>query len=134
MKFYKVYQCLKKFENLSTEDIIITPIRFEDRILIRQWRNEQIYHLRQQGVLSEDEQDKYYKDKISPLFIKEQPSQLLFSIYRKGSLVGYGGLVHISWIDKNAEISFVMNSKLENEYFCKYWTIFLKLIEQVAFK
>ena len=27
-----------------------------------------------------------------------------------------------------------MNSKLENEYFCKYWTIFLKLIEQVAFK
>jgi len=136
MKFYKVYQCLKKFENLSTEDIIITPIRFEDRILIRQWRNEQIYHLRQQGVLSEDEQDKYYKDKISPLFIEEQPSQLLFSIYRKGSLVGYGGLVHINWLDKYAEMSFLTKTEIlknDNSEYGRILSIFISAMKNVLF-
>ena len=47
--------------------------------------------------------------------------------------IGYGGLVHINWLDMNAEISFLMNTKLEKINFEKYWIIFLNLIEDVAF-
>ncbi len=47
--------------------------------------------------------------------------------------VGYGGLVHINWVDKNAEISFIMNTELEKENFSKYWSAYLGLIECVAF-
>lgn len=136
MKFHKVYKCLKNFENLSAEDIIIIPIRFEDRTLIRKWRNEQIYHLRQQGILSEDQQNKYFKDNISPLFIVDEPSQLLFSIYRRGSLVGYGGLVHINWLDKYAEMSFLTKTEILNNNNSEYGrilSIFISAMKKVLF-
>jgi RimJ/RimL family protein N-acetyltransferase len=42
-------------------------------------------------------------------------------------------LVHINWIDSNAEISFIINTKLEKKEFHKHWGIYLDLIEQVAF-
>lgn len=136
MKFHKVYQCLKKFDNLSIEDITITPIRFEDRILIRKWRNEQIYHLRQQGILSEDQQDRYFENKVLPLFIEEQPSQLLFSIYREGLLVGYGGLVHINWTDKYAEMSFLTKTEIlqnDSREYSRILSIFISAMKKVLF-
>src|SRR5690606_352859 len=48
--------------------------------------------------------------------------------------IGYGGLVHINWIDQNAEISFIMKTELEQNEFKKHWGIYLDLIEEVAFK
>jgi RimJ/RimL family protein N-acetyltransferase len=42
--------------------------------------------------------------------------------------------VHINWKDKNAEISFIIDPKLEKEYFQQHWTTYLALIEQVAFE
>ena len=48
--------------------------------------------------------------------------------------IGYGGLVHINWIDKNAEISFVLNTNLESNEFSFHWSNYLGLIEKVAFK
>ena len=39
----------------------------------------------------------------------------------------------INWIDKNAELSFIMDTNLEKDFFFKNWKIFLQLIEQVAF-
>ena len=112
----------------------IVPIRYEDRLEIMKWRNEQIYHLRQQKILSKEEQDDYFKTVVAKLFEKEQPDQILFSYLEDGSCIGYGGLVHINWIDKNAEISFIMDTILEKDYFATHWTIFLWLLEQVAFK
>ena len=58
---------------------------------------------------------------------------MLFSFFENGNFIGYGGLVHINWTDKNAEISFVMKTALEKDFFEKYWSTFLKLIEKVAF-
>jgi RimJ/RimL family protein N-acetyltransferase len=43
-------------------------------------------------------------------------------------------LVHINWIDKNAEISFIMNTELEKEFFQLHWVTYLDLIEQLAFE
>ena len=98
------------------------------------WRNEQIFHLRQKNKLKKEEQQYYFKNVVSKLFSKRTPKQVLFSFLHDDKLVGYGGLVHINWTNKSAEISFVMNTKLEKLNFEKYWNIFLKMISQIAFE
>ncbi len=98
-----------------------------------QWRNEQIYHLRQDKPLTIEDQDNYFNFVIDGLFNEDFPDKILFSFLENGMCVGYGGLVHINWINKNAEISFIMETKLEQEFFHDYWKCFLKLIEDLAF-
>jgi RimJ/RimL family protein N-acetyltransferase len=126
------YRCLVKqqFENGEYQLVVI---RSEDRFCIMQWRNEQIYHLRQPTLLTEKDQNFYFDEIIPKLFEQEKPTQVLFSFLKNGKCVGYGGLVHINWVDKNAEISFIMKTELEAEFFSKHWTVFLLLIEDVAF-
>lgn len=126
------YKVLNKqvFEN---GDFSIVPIRFEDRFAIMKWRNEQIYHLRQNKPLTKEDQDNYFEKVISSLFHQDQPSQLLFSFLKGELCIGYGGLVHINWIDKNAEISFIMDTALEKQHFEFNWHTYLNLIEEVGF-
>lgn len=119
---------------VSHNELSIVPIRYEDRMDILQWRNEQIYHLRQNKPLTAEDQDNYFRNVVRKLFDEEQPSQILFSYLQGETCIGYGGLVHINWVDKNAEISFIMNTALEREHFATHWTAFLGLIEQVGFK
>ena len=111
----------------------IVPIRHEDRIEIMKWRNEQIYHLRQSEPLTIDKQDAYFDNTIAPLFNQEKPNQILFSFLEGIKCIGYGGLVHINWIDRNAEVSFIMNTRLEEASFSKNWSMFLKCLEKLAF-
>ncbi|WP_258150506.1 GNAT family N-acetyltransferase [Nonlabens tegetincola] len=118
----------------SNDEYRIVPIRIEDRYDIMRWRNEQIYHLRQNKPLTKKDQDNYFENVVSKLFDQDKPSQFLFSFLKNNVCVGYGGLVHINWIDKNAEISFIMDTKSEDIYFEKYWTIYLDLIEKLAFQ
>jgi hypothetical protein len=105
----------------------LVPIRFEDRLDIMNWRNEQIYHLRQAKPLTKNDQDSYFKNIINKLFEDDKPNQILFSFLKDGNCIGYGGLVHINWIDKNAEISFIMETKLEEINFNMNWSMFLTL-------
>jgi len=112
------YKCLNQNE-FNFNEYKIVPIRFEDRLDIMKWRNEQIYHLRQVKPLTIDDQNNYFNNVISKLFEQEKPNQLLFSFLKNDVCIGYGGLVHINWIDKNAEISFIMNTELEEDYFEK---------------
>ena len=128
----RLYKVLNK-QVFSNGNYSIVPIRKEDRIDIMNWRNEQIYHLRQKKPLTFEDQEIYFDNVIEKLFNENQPNQILFSYLEKGECIGYGGLVHINWIDKNAEISFVMNTALEKRYFKFHWRSFLQLIEQVAF-
>jgi len=129
MRFYKV---LNK-QLFSNGNYSIVPIRVEDSIDIMNWRNEQIYHLRQNKPLTSKDQEFYFHNVIEKIFDENQPNQILFSYLEKGKCIGYGGLVHINWTDKNAEISFVMNTSLEKEFFKFHWSSFLQLLEQVAF-
>ena len=130
MSFYKV---LNK-QVFSLGEYSIVPIRIEDRYDIMQWRNEQIYHLRQDKPLTKENQDKYFDKVINKLFEEDKPNQILFSYLKNDECIGYGGLVHINWVDKNAEVSFVMKTSLESSYFEINWIEYLKLIEQIAFK
>lgn len=111
----------------------LVPIRDEDRYDIMKWRNEQIYHLRQNKPLTKEDQDNYFQNVVANLFHQEQPNQILFSFLKENKCIGYGGLVHINWIDQNAEISFIMDTTLEKEHFTFYWQTYLELIEKVAF-
>jgi hypothetical protein len=129
MNYYKVLN--NQIHTIG--DYSIVPIRYQDRFEIMKWRNEQIYHLRQKDFLTEDCQEKYFTKVIQNLFKTEYPDQLLFSFLKNNNCIGYGGLVKINWIDKNAEISFLMNTNLEKNHFEEYWLLFLELIEQVGF-
>lgn len=126
------YKALNK-QVFTKENFSIVPIRYEDRFDIMKWRNEQIYHLRQNKPLTVEDQENYFNNVITKLFNQEQPNQILFSYIEDDECIGYGGLVHINWADKNAEISFVMNTELEKVYFEKHWFIYLELIGKVAF-
>ncbi len=128
------YRVLKNQNIFSNGDFSLVPLRYEDRYNIMKWRNEQIYHLRQNKKLTKKEQDIYFKNVISKLFFDSKPEQLLFSFLDKDKLISYGGLVHISWTNKRAEISFVIKTELEKKYFKSLWSIFINLIEKIAFK
>lgn len=127
------YKILGK-QFFSKNEYSIIPIRFDDRIDIMNWRNDQIYHLRQSKALTIKDQDIYFKKIVSKLFTNDFPNQLLFSYLFKDKCIGYGGLVHINWNDMNAEISFLIDTNLDKTEFDLHWSIFLQLIEEVAFE
>lgn len=127
------YKVLDK-QVFSNGNYSIVPIRMEDRMAIMKWRNEQIYHLRQDKLLTAEVQNRYFETVLKALFSEDKPSQLLFSYLEGDKCIGYGGLVHINWIDKNAEISFIMDTDLEKDNFQTHWCNYLDLLEQVAFQ
>ncbi|SKB36949.1 Acetyltransferase (GNAT) domain-containing protein [Salegentibacter holothuriorum] len=129
----KSYKALKQ-QQFTSGEYSIVPIRSEDRYDIMEWRNEQMYHLRQKEALTKENQDFYFDSVVESLFEQNKPSQILFSYLEGEKCIGYGGLVHINWTDKNAEISFIMNTDLEKENFEFHWTNFLNLLEYVAWK
>lgn len=129
----KSYKCLS-IQIIEFDNFKIVPLRYEDRLDILKWRNEQIYHLRQNKLLTVEDQENYFNIIVDKLFNQEQPNQILFSYLEKDVCIGYGGLVHINWIDKNAEISFIMDTALEKDNFHANWTKYLSLIEKVAFE
>ena len=121
------YICLQQQEQ-HLGDYSIVPLRYEDRFSIMKWRNEQIYHLRQACPLTENDQQRYFDNVVSKLYDNPKPDQILFSYLEKGTCIGYGGLVHINWIDWNGEISFIMDTKLEAEHFQEHWSNWLSMI------
>lgn len=127
------YKCLRApmYEN---ENFRLVPIRDEDKYEILEIRNQQIEHLRQSKLLTKLEQDDYFKNVIFRLFDQENPNQILFSFLQNNQFVGYGGLVHINWVDQNAEISFVMKTALQEKEFEYFWINYLSLLEKMAFQ
>jgi RimJ/RimL family protein N-acetyltransferase len=128
------YRCLTKniFELNSYK---LLPLREEDIFLIKDWRNQQVDILRQKKILTEEDQRRYYQDIILPAFKEEQPNLILFSFLLDNKLIGYGGLVYISWQDKRGEVSFLLSTQRtkNNETYKSDFNAFLKLIKIVAF-
>jgi len=126
------------YRNLSIQEnsaggFSLVPIRMEDREAIRAWRNEQMYHLRQNKPLTEADQTRYFNEVVLSLFSQENPAQYLFSYLKNGECIGYGGLVHINYKNQSAELSFIMKTSLERLEFHLHWSNFLTLIEPIAF-
>ena len=66
----------------------IEPSRMEDMFLIMKWRNQQLYHLRQENLLTREAQKKYFNEVVYKLFEKDNPEQILFSYTENGKCIG----------------------------------------------
>ena len=116
-------------------DYQLIPIRYEDREPIRAWRNAQLQVLRQAEPLTSEQQEAYFQRVVLPLFGQEKPGQLLFSLLHHDKLIAYGGLVHISWTDLRAEVSFLVEPTraADPATYRQDFLAHLRLLGQVAF-
>ncbi len=121
------------YDNVGYSISTIRPIDIES---IRIWRNAQVDVLRQKKSISTEDQMTYFAHVIWPSMTESFPKQILFSYFFEEQLIGYGGLTHMDWEAKRAEVSFLVtperiaNPKLYQSDFSH----FLKLLAQVAFK
>ena len=129
----RTYKCLSQREFQSGKYKLI-PLRDEDKLHIMQWRNDQIDVLRQDEPLTIEHQLNYFKNVVSKLFDQIMPNQLLFSFMEDEKVIGYGGLVHIDWKSRNAEISFLTETQRANteRLFIDDWMHYLKLVKEIA--
>jgi RimJ/RimL family protein N-acetyltransferase len=129
------YKCLEN-QRFDKDAFSLVPIRAEDIQKIRVWRNEQMRILRQNEYITAEKQDLYYENQIFPDFNLDKPKQILFSYLKNNELIGYGGLVHFSWVDKRAEVSFLLNTNFikDTQIHDWYFENFLYLIQKVAFE
>ncbi len=131
----RTYLCLAQ-NTFRNGNYSLVPIRDEDKYAIMQWRNEQIDILRQKQPLTKEGQEGYFTTTIANLFTQEKPGQMLFSFLENDILVGYGGLVHIDWESKNAEVSFITETKrnTDKEQFINDWRNYLQILKPLAKK
>jgi len=121
--------------NLQEHDYSIMPVQKEHIEAIRQWRNAQITILRQRRQISELEQINYFEKNIWPSMLLSEPNNILVSFLNHEKLIGYGGLVHTSWSDKRAEVSFLLDpERSTNELtYAKDFQQYFRMIKRIAF-
>ena len=128
------YKFLKR--KLFYKDFSIDNLRKDDVEKLRLWRNSQRKVLRQNKIISKSEQSKYFNNFIKIQTKKKYPEVILFAYRHKDELIGYGGLVYISWQNNRAELSFLLNTdythnKKINNF---YSMIYFNLAKKFAFK
>lgn len=135
MKKTRAYKCIKSQEELFGQFALKT-IQDNDIEDIRNWRNEQIDVLRQAEPISSVQQVKYFEQTIWPTMELDRPENMLLTFFEKGERIGYGGLVHISWEHRRAEVSFLLNTLISKDIKARksYFSIYLKMIKDFAFK
>ena len=115
----------------------VVPIRREDMPLIKEWRNAQIDVLRQARPLTDEDQRRYYEEAVLPTFSQTEPRMLLFSYLLDGRLIGYGGLTNLDWVNRRAEISFLLETSRTGErnriQYEADFSAFLTLMKRIAF-
>lgn len=102
---------------------------------VRQWRNAQIAVLRQSTIIEPEQQEAYYAEHIWPDMPLQHPRNILLAYSEQDRFIGYGGLVHIAWEHRRAEISFLLDTALagtprDHAY---HFPQFLKLMKVLAF-
>jgi RimJ/RimL family protein N-acetyltransferase len=124
-----------RVQRFTLGEYALVPLRWDDVMNIKDWRNQQMNVLRQSQVLTEEDQRNYYEQKIKPTFEAEEPRQLLFSYLYQEICIGYGGLTNIDWQGKRAEVSFLLATEritnpnmYANEFKC-----FLQLLKEITF-
>ncbi len=121
---------------LQDRELTLRAVQPADIEAIRQWRNAQMDVLRQSAVITPEAQQRYFAEHVWPGKTSPQPPQILLAIERHGQLIGYGGLVHIVWAYRRAEISFLLEPHLERNtpLLADCFTRFLRLLQTLAFE
>lgn len=127
--------CCMPHQILEDGEYEVRVLQDEDIESIRCWRNAQMNILRQSSEISCAEQKKYYEKYIWPQMLELQPVNILLGFFKKKELIGYGGLVHIAWEHRRAEISFLLSLSRINDarVYKEDFTNFLGLIKRLAF-
>jgi RimJ/RimL family protein N-acetyltransferase len=127
------YCCLQKI-SYANDEFNLQSIDETHIQEIRNWRNNQMSVLRQNKLISEEEQTAYFNTHVFPEQSNPFPKQVLFNYFNRDRFIGYGGIVHISHEDKIGEISFLMDPVINNAHFyIQAFTNFLQLIDPIAF-
>lgn len=126
---------LLDFDLLSDGDYRIRAIERDDMLPIMHWRNAQLDVLRQAEPLTEERQFAYWDEVVEPGLRARRPAQLLFTLLCEGKRIGYGGLVHIAWADRRAEVSFLVDPRraADPSVYARDFTTWLRLIRRIAF-
>lgn len=121
---------------LKYKTLIARAVELEDIEYIRKCRNSQKEILRQNYDISKESQLDYYKNIVWPELNSLKPKLILLSLFREGAIIGYGGLVNISWENKRAEVSYVVNSniKKQDDLYRLNFNDFLCFIKNISFQ
>ena len=127
------YKCLPQ-KTYQNGDYTLEAVQSKHVEKIRQWRNGQMDVLRQSKPISKKSQITYYENYVWPQLNSDAPTQILLAYKYKKKLIGYGGLVNITWIDNKAEVSFLLDTNRINDkaLYRKEFSLFLDLIKQLA--
>lgn len=113
-----------------TREIVARTISIDEMEKIRGWRNSQTSVLRQDREISIEEQEAYFQESILPDQGSSSPTNILFTLWSRGELFGYGGLVHINWDFGEAEISFLVRPDWNRlEIFSTSFLLFQQFLE-----
>lgn len=121
---------------LANDALRLRAVQRADIEPIRQWRNAQMEVLRQTAPVSPEEQERYFSSKVWPEMGRTDPVQILLAIESENELIGYGGLVHVSWPNQRAEVSFLVAPAVESvpDTRSAVFASFLGLVQELAFE
>jgi len=108
------YKCLVN-ESINSGKITLQTIQPQEIQKIRVWRNNQKIKLRQSADITIIEQEKYFKEHVWKLLDSPNPFQILLGIHDESKFIGYGGLVNISYENLRAEVSFLLDTQIEED-------------------
>ncbi len=116
-------------------DYELVSLRPQDIFLIKEWRNQQMDILRQREPLTDQHQRRYYDEMVLPTYGQKEPPMVLLSFLRQGQCIGYGGLVHIDWPARRAEVSFLLETSRSKDIHThkRDFAAFLELLKPLAF-
>ena len=135
MKSEFEYEALQRNE-FFRGDYALRTIYEEDMEKVRLWRNAQLSVLRQPFEISQADQKYYFESVIKTSFTEKETKQLIFSFFKNNKIIGYGGLVNLSWIHKRGEMSFLLDDlRAENSVVYKEdMGNFIFLIRELIFE
>lgn len=112
----------------------IRNITKDDIYLIKNMRNEQIDVLRQTQPLTNEDQLNWYNNIILPSY-KNKTKTLNFILEYNKKFIGYCGLVNIDYVNKKAEISFLVKTERKNndKIYEQDFNFFLNYIKKYSF-
>jgi RimJ/RimL family protein N-acetyltransferase len=133
------YACLPN-PRITEGALSLSAVQPEQIEAIRHCRNAQMDVLRQSAQITPEQQSAYYAANIWPQMPLQHPDTILMVYLEQDNLgndkfLGYGGLVHIAWEHRRAEVSFLLDPALarsEADY-ARYFSTFLRLIQAMAF-
>jgi len=127
------YRCMPRAE-IADGGYAVRAVEPEHIEAIRQWRNAQIDVLRQAAPISPQQQADYYVREIWPAKRLAEPRNILLIYLEDGRPIGYGGLVHIAWEHRRAEVSFLLDPAAvrSDAELAALFSRFLKLIKELA--